>query len=168
MSSLSRPFTDFQITVVSDGPFFVDRLFRAKFNSPAPDYGHALIAFYRRAWNHFVPVGYVNFLPYEEVILVGGGMTDGAALRQVPEQTRQAITESGGVLYALLTYGFDRFAFECEAFFGYTADPRALEVDLAAGFAHTQHERLIVNFHKPLSEERKQALIEKIHSIGAF
>jgi len=168
MPSLARPFTDIQVTTVSDGPFFVDELFRLKFGSPAPDYGHSVIAFWRGDWQRFVPLCYTNFLPYEGVILVGGAMTDGRVLRQLPAETRREIKAGGGVYYAVLKYAFDRFAPDCEAFFGYAADTRALRVDLAAGFEHTEHEHLIVHFHKPLGAARQQSLIGKIHQLGPF
>lgn len=168
MPSLAQPFTDIQITAVSDGPFFVDELFKLKFGGPAPDYGHSVIAFWRKDYQRFVPLCYTNFLPYEGVILVGGAMTDSRVLRQLPADTRQEIRAGGGAYYAVLKYAFHRFGPECEAFFGFAADTRALRVDLAAGFEHTGHENLIVHFHKPLAAAQKHSLIEKIHQIGAF
>ena len=52
--------------------------------------------------------------------------------------------------------------------FGYAGDERAYEVDLKAGFRPTGHQHLIAHFHKPVTDERRRHLIEKIHAIGPF
>jgi len=168
MPSLAHPFEDILITTVDDGPFFIDELFRRKFAHPAPEFGHAVIAFYRRSRQHFIPLCYVNFLPYDEVILVGGGMTDGRAFEQMGDGLPDRIRASGGMLYHVLRFGFDRFKDECEAYFGHAGDARAYEVDLKAGFEPTGHQYLIAHFHKPVTAQRKAQLIGKIHAIGPF
>ena len=98
MNSLSRPFKKLLITTVDDGPFFVDELFHRKFAHPAPDHGMSVICFYRIDWDHFIPVCYTNFLPYEEVILVGGAMTDGRAFGRMTDNLPERIKASGGYL----------------------------------------------------------------------
>jgi hypothetical protein len=168
MNSLARPFEDLVITVVSDGPFFVDELFQRKFSGKAPHYGYSVICFYRKNFHHFLPLCYTNFLLHDEVILVGGAMTDGDTFRQMPEELAGRIGRSGGIYLHLLRFAFDYFKDECEAFFGHAGDQRAYDVDIQAGFEPTPYEHLIVNFHKPISDDRKQFLIEKIHRIGAF
>lgn len=168
MTSLSNPFGNVFMSVVSNGPFFVGELFRQKFGSPAPDYGHHLVAFYKKSPLHFVPFCYFNFLPHDEIMLCGGAMTNGAAFAEMPGELSAEIRESGGIYYHVIRFGFDYFAGDCEAFFGYAGDPRAMEVDLAAGFEPTQHQYLIVHWHKPLDEERKAFLVEKAHRLGPF
>lgn len=156
------------VTEVADGPFLVGDLFQRKFGGQVPDYGHHLLALYRRDWHHVVPVGYLNLLPYETVMLVGGGCTDGRSFAYMTQADQQRVTAAGGVLYYLLRYGFERFASQCEAFFGHVGDPRAEEVDLRAGFVHTGHDNLLVNFHKPLERTRRAYLTEQIRSLGPF
>ena len=156
------------ITTVTHSPFFISRLFKEKFGHPAPEHGHGLVCFYRIDWSHFVPLCYTNFLPYDEVILVGGAMTDGSVFRIMPKEHRNKIKQLGGIYYQVLLFAFDYFADDCDAFFGHAGDRRAYEIDLKAGFVQTPHQYLIANFHKPISEERKTALIEKIHAIGPF
>jgi hypothetical protein len=168
MPSLSQPFNDIFFSAVSNGQCFVDALFRKKFGDPAPDYGHSVIGFYRKSFRHFIPVCHMNYLQHEEILLSGGAMTDGAAFREMPAQLAAEIRAAGGVYFHLIKYAFDYFAGNCEAFFGYAGDPRALEVDLAAGYQPTPHEHLIVHFHQPLSEERKRQLIAKAHALGPF
>lgn len=159
---------DLVITPIFNAPFYFDGLFRQKFGDPAPDYGHAIGCFYRKNWHQFIPLSYTNFLPHEGVILVGGAMTDGSVFRQMPPETRNVIKSAGGIYYQVLLFAFEYLKEECEAFFGHAGDKRAYEIDIRAGFKPTPYEYLIVNFHKPISDERKKHLIEKIHSIGPF
>jgi hypothetical protein len=168
MASLSEPFENVFFSVVTSAPNFVDALFRRKFGEGAPDYGHAIVGFYRHDWQRFTPIAYSNFLPHESVILVGGSMTDGEAFKRMPEATAAAIAESGGMYYHLLRFGFDHFADDCEAFFGRAGDPRAWDVGIRAGFEPTQYAHLRALFHRPINEERKIELIEQIHALGPF
>ena len=156
------------ITPVTNSPFFVSNLFNEKFADHAPEYGEGVVCFYRLNWKRFIPLCYTNFLTYEEVILVGGAMTDGSVFRLMPKSTRDTLKRSGGVYYQVLLFAFEAFKDEGEAFFGYAGDKRAYEIDIRAGFIPTPHEHLIVNFHKPISEGRKIELIEKIHKLGPF
>jgi hypothetical protein len=168
MKSLSQPFEKILITTVNNGPFFIGELFQRKFAHPAPDHGFSVICFYRKDWDHFIPVGYINFLPHEEVILVGGGMTDGRAFGHMRGDLAEKIRGAGGVLYHLLKFGFEEYKDQCDAFFGHAGDRRAYEVDMLAGFEPTKYQHLIAHFHKPLTAERKAFLIDKIHAIGPF
>jgi len=168
MSHLSQPFEDVLFTTVDNGPFFIDELFQRKFGDPAPEHGISVVCFYRKSWQHFIPVCYINMLPHDEVLLIGGAMTDGRAFGYMSDGLPEKIKASGGIYYHLLKFAFDKFSNHCEAYFGYAGDARAYEVDIQAGFEPTAHKHLIVNFHKPLSEERKQYLIEKIHALGPF
>jgi hypothetical protein len=156
------------ITEVASGAFFADDFFSRSFGENVPPYGHHIVCFYRKSPSHFLPLGYVNFLEYDEVILVGGGVTNGQAFKSVEESHAAEIRNAGGVLYQLLVNGFKTFENRCEAYFGYVGDERAYEVDIQAGFEPTGHDRLVVNFHKPLSVERKEALIAKMQAVGPF
>jgi hypothetical protein len=168
MTGYSMLADDLLITPVGNAPFFIDNLFRAKFADPAPDYGNGVICFYRKDWQHFIPLCFTSFIQYEEVILVGGAMTDGSVFGLMQPSTREAINQQGGVYYQVLKFAFEHFKDDCSAFFGHAGDKRAYEVDIQAGFEATPYEHLIVNFHKPISVEEKQSLIEKIHAIGPF
>lgn len=168
MSLLAQPFQNVFFSVVSDGRFFIDELFQKKFGSPAPEYGHSIIAFYRKNPLHFVPFCYFNFLPHDEIMLTGGAMTNGAAFTEMPAGLGEEIRAAGGIYFHLIKFAFDHFADDCEAFFGHAGDERAMEVDLAAGYEPTAHRYLIVHWHKALSDERKAYLVEKAHQVGPF
>ena len=166
MNPLSHPFENLLITTVDDGPFFINDLFQRKFAHPAPDHGLSVICFYRSSWDHFLPVCYINFLPYEEVILAGGAITDGRAFGYMTGDLSEKIRASGGIYCHVLKFAFDKFKDQCEAYFGHAGDQR--DADIRAGFESTEHQHLIAHFHKPITTERKYYLIEKIHSIGPF
>lgn len=155
-------------TEVSSGSFFADDFFNSAFGENVPDWGHHLVLFYRVRPDFFVPLSYVNFLEHKTVILVGGAVTNRKAFEHVDPAFAAQLRAEGGAYFQLLKFGFSLFANRCDAFFGHAGDQRAYEVDIKAGFIPTEHEHLIVNFHKPLSAFKKRSLIRKIHAIGPF
>ena len=168
MNSLSNPFKDISITTVDDGPFFINELFERKFAHPAPDHGNSVVCFYRKDWRHFLPICYVNFSQYEEVMLGGGAVTDAFAFRNMPKSLIAEVKLAGGIYLHMLKFSIYRFQDQCDGYFGYTADKLALEVDIKAGFEPTKYQHLIAHFHKPISLERKNLLIDKVNAVGPF
>ncbi|VAW42324.1 hypothetical protein MNBD_GAMMA01-1102 [hydrothermal vent metagenome] len=153
--------------VVNNGRYFINDMFQRKFNTDAPETTNHLIAFYNKG-DSFIPVSYLSFLPYKNIVLVGGGMTDGQAIRQMSVEEREIISQNNGILYFMLKYGFEYFAQQGDAYFGRVNDPRSLEVDLAAGFEETQYQYILAHYHKPISQWRKRKLEKMISKIGAF
>jgi hypothetical protein len=157
-----------RITEIDDGPFFVNSLFRRKFGSDAPAVPHHVAAFLATAPDTFRLVGYAHFMPFGDIMLVGGVCTNGQAFESLDDTQRGVVRDAGGVYFQVLRYAFARFADDCEAYFGYCGDARAEQVNLEAGFRHTGHPHLLVNFHKPLHEVMQRALIAKAAAIGPF
>lgn len=168
MTTLQSPYEDVLITPVNNAPFFVDGMFRKAYNHASPDFGLPLVCFYRKSWDHFVPLAFTLFWPHEEVMLNGGSVTNGSGFQHVPEHISRSIRESEGLFFHILRYGFDCFKDDCEAFFATCGDPRAWEVSMKAGFSPTQYKHLIANFHKPITDQRKQFLTDKVHQLGSF
>lgn len=168
MMTLQSPYEDVLITPVANAPFFVEDMFQKAYQHASPEFGHPLVCFYRNNWNHFVPLCFTLFWKHDEVMLNGGSVTNGTGFQFVPEHVSQSISESEGLFFHILRFGFDYFKDDCEAFFATCGDKRAWEVSMKTGFQPTQYEHLIVNFHKPMSEARKQLLTDKIHQLGAF
>jgi hypothetical protein len=154
--------------VVDNGKFFINDLFNKKFHSDAPDFSNHLVGFYKNSDAKYSPVSYASFMPYKNVILVGGVMTDGEVIRNMTETERQIITNSGGIYFNMLKYAFEYFSSKCDAYFGYTNDQRALEVNLSAGFEKTPYQYLIANYHKPLSNWKKNRMTKMVRDIGPF
>lgn len=156
------------ITELDDASPFFGELFRRKFGDPIPRDKHHFGVFYRAGDGSIVPLSYLHFLPYGELMLVGGLCTDGRAFERMSDSQREAIRAAGGAMVHALRYVFVRLAGFCEAYFGYCGDRRAYEVDMEAGFVPTPHDKLIARWHKPLDPERREALIAKAHMIGPF
>jgi len=164
-SDLSKVITP---VVVDDSYYFVNDLFQKKFGSPPPEYGNHLIGFYKNEKGCYLPVTYISLTPYKGTMLVGGAMTDGEVIKQMTGEQKEIISKTGGVYLNLLKYAFERFANDCDAFFGYVNDPRALEVDLAAGFKETEYQYVVANFHKSISSWKKKKLFKVINKLGSF
>jgi len=169
MPAFPAPLDSFlTVTELDEGATSFGPMFQHKFRETIPDFPCHLGVFLRLDGPRLVPLSYLHFRPFGDIMLVGGGCTDGRAFAlMTPEQCAQ-VKAAGGILLHNLRYGFERFADRCDAFFGYCGDPRAYEVDMQAGFVPTPHERLIARWHKPLDEVRRRALIAKAHAIGPF
>jgi len=158
----------FRVVEVSDGEFLAGEIFRRKLGQELPDLGRHLVALYRADAFGFVPLGYLQIGRHETVALVGGGCTDGRGFASVHPDHAAAIRSAGGVLYGLLRHAFTQMADDYEAFFGYCGDKRAEEVDLQAGFEHTQYKYLLAHFHRSLDAGRQEALIDQVYALGPF
>ena len=156
------------ITELDDASAFFGGLFERKFGHPVPDYPCHLGVFYRESTGRFLPLSYLHFLPFGDIMLVGGLCTDGDVFKAMSAPEREAVRAAGGVMVHGLRYAFERLADRCDAYFGYCGDPRAYEVDMQAGFVPTAHDKLIARWHKPLDELRRRALVAKAHAIGPF
>lgn len=158
----------FEIETVADGRATIGDLFRRKFAQEAPDFPHHIVSFYRDPEGVRWVLGYLHLNPYDDVLLVGGGCTDGRTVRRMHEHERAALNASGGALYHALRYAFTEYADRCLAFFGHCGDRRAWEVDLKAGFVPTRHPNLLVHWHRPVSARQQVELVAKVHALGPF
>ena len=168
MNSHQNPYHDILITPVQDGPFFVESMFQRAYAHSAPDFGVPLVGFYRKAWDHYIPLCFTLFWPHENVMLNGGSVTNGAALKSLPMELSESIRNSEGLFFHILRFGFEQFAGDCDAFFATCGDARAWEVSMKAGFQPTKDEHLIARFHTPISDAEQAALTDRIHALGSF
>ncbi|HEY8012221.1 MAG TPA: hypothetical protein VIE67_14615 [Rudaea sp.] len=156
------------ITEIDDADFLVGALFRRKFGDPPPDFSRHLVALYSDADGAHHLAGYSHMRPFGDIYLSGGSCSNGETIKRMQAQEREAVQAAGGVWYLILKYAFHKYANCCDAFFGHCGDRRALDVALAAGFVKTEHEHLIVHWHKPLADVFRRALTAKAHALGAF
>ncbi|MDR3386194.1 MAG: hypothetical protein P4L92_04010 [Rudaea sp.] len=168
MPLLPKP--DFLLISELDDPRpVVGNLFQRKFGHPIPDWPHDVVAFVCRSSDGaLVPISYAKFMPFGNMILVGGCCTDGSAFAHLDQAQKDSLAAAGGAMAQLLRYGFTRFAGRCDAYFGYCGDARAWAVDLSAGFEPTGHDKLLVHWHKPLDAQMKRGLVAMAQAIGAF
>ncbi len=165
--TLPASIADFiSISVVDDGPFFIDGLFRRSFASDAPRVPHHVVAF-ARAGGLLQPICYLHMHRLGDMVLVGGLCTDGEALRGLAPGQQHALRAAGGIGLNMLRYGFARFA-DTEAHVGYCGDARAFEIDMQAGFRTTQHQYLLIHTPRPLAPEREADIIARAHALGPF
>jgi hypothetical protein len=166
--SLDSRLTDFvRVTEVDDGAFFVADLFRRKFGHVVPGFGHHVVAFVRQG-EAFRAASYLHLWIQDAIGLIGGGCTDGRALREMPADQAAAIEASGGLLLHTLGYTFDRFEDRLEAYFGHCGDARAKAVDLRAGFRETEHPHILVRYNRTMTDARKRELFAQAVRIGDF
>lgn len=164
-----EPLNDFLfITELDDARPFFGELFQRKFGDPLPTGPHHFGVFFRAGDGRFVPLSYLHFMPFGDIMLVGGLCTDGRGFSAMSVEQRAQVGAAGGAMVHGLRYAFVRLAERCDAYFGYCGDPRAWEVDMAAGFVPTEHDKLIARWHKPLDPVRTRSLVAKAHAIGPF
>jgi hypothetical protein len=157
-----------QTTEVSAARFFINELFKRKFNSEAPAFGHHWVSFYKSENGECWPATYVHASIYGPLILIGGVMTDGAVLQRMKPEHRDAIIEAGGCYFTALRHVFKAMSDQCEAFAGLISDPRSMEVSCAAGFEPSGHDKLVVYCPRPVSAERREEFIKIALSAGPF
>ncbi len=161
-----RPFIC--ITEIDDAELLVAPLFARKFADVPPDVPHHLAGLYRDPDGFFRLIGYSHMRPFGDIYLSGGSCTDGDAIRAMRPEHREALAAAGGIWLHILKYAFARYHDHCDAFFGYSGDRRALEVTRQAGFIATEHQHLIVHWHKSMHENFRRALVAKAHALGPF
>jgi hypothetical protein len=156
------------ITEIDDAEFLVGALFRRKFASLPPDFPRHLVALYKPGDGSVKLAGFSHMRPFGDVYLSGGSCSEGETIRTMDAAHREAIYAAGGVWYLILKYAFEKYADDCDAFFGHCGDARALVVAQAAGFIKTEFPPIIVNWHKPLHENIRRALTAKVVALGPF
>ena len=156
------------LTELDDARLLAGPLFLRKFEHLPPPVGRHLAGLYRHDDGRLSLLGYSHMLPFGDIYLSGGSCSDGEAIRSMKPEHREALTAAGGIWLLILRYAFAKFSGDCDAFFGYSGDARALEVAHQAGFEDTEHQHLIVHWHKPMHENFRRALTAKAHALGPF
>lgn len=156
------------VTEVDRGPAFVEPIFQRKYRAAAPDFGHHVVAFYRRADGAFMPASYVHFTDCSDIYLAGGACTDGEVLRAMEPAQREAVQDYGALMLATLRYGFERWGTRCEAVFTCCNDARALQTTPKVGFEPTDEPYLLVRWTREPTARRRVELTAKARSFMPF
>jgi len=152
---------------VSNAEFYIGDLFRRRFGGDPPGYPRHFVAFYRASRETYQAVGYVNYLRHEDCVLCGGLVIDDRLYRKMAPEHRKLIKEAGGIAEIVLRSSFARLR-DFPAIWGYVGNKLAEAVDLRAGFIHTYHQHVMVVWNHELSNEEKNARIERIVALGPF
>jgi hypothetical protein len=150
-----------------DGATLADALFRRRYRQPAPDFPHQVLAFWCDGADE-IPVCYIHFTALGSALLGGGACVDERVLRRMPAPARAAIRDAGGMYKYTLAWSVRHFGARFGAIFGYCGDALAERIDLAVGFAQTQHPHLLVYWTRETDASERQNLIAQAHAVGPF
>ena len=156
-----------RVEETSDAEFYAGDLFRRRLGSNPPDYPKHYVAFYRKGRSTYVPVGYIHYTVFEDCYLCGGMVIDDRLYRRIPAEHRKIVKEAGGIAEKMLRDTFARLA-DAPAIWGYVGDKQAEEVDLRAGFIHTDHPHVMVVWNRDLPEQEKAARLARVIALGPF
>lgn len=146
-------------------------LFRKSFGHDIPTYGRHFVLVYSPPSEEKDTqprvVAYVHQNPFEDVHLTGGMCVDAVAYRRMPRWLFEQVRDAGG-LATIVTRDSIGMLGESLAAFGHVGEPRARQADLRTGFVDTDVEHLMVLWRKPLSDEQRQRIIQRVAAIGSF
>ncbi|MFO1310488.1 MAG: hypothetical protein U1F41_00320 [Burkholderiales bacterium] len=149
------------------GPLF-EESFRSAFPVPPAGAGWAqYVAFYRWDGDRIEPVGFCNYLPFEELWLEGGlCVRRGFYARLDPTHAEQC-RAAGGVAQLIMEQAARDLA-QCDAWFAYIGDPQSLKVCTRIGYEPTGRGYVMVKWFRSLPPERRNAWIERVAALGPF
>ncbi len=112
-------------------------------------------------------VGFCNWIRFRDVYLEGGMCVEKSIYRRLPREHYAACRARGGLAQMMMETAALHLT-DCDAWFGYCGDAKAMAADLRVGYVPTRHRHLIVKWFRPLPEDRREALIDSIAAIGPF
>ena len=160
---------------------FAGALFQESFNSafPIPSAIRILdTQIQPEHWRQFVAtytwpdgtnecVGFCNWIKYKDVYLEGGLAVQKSFYRRLPKPHFADCAARGGVAQIIMETAATTLT-DCDAWFGYCGDAKALSVDMRVGFVRTTHPYLIVKWMRNLSGLEMRDWIADVTNIGAF
>jgi hypothetical protein len=161
--------------------FYAAALFRecfaADFPVPRDDCGlpiptppaswHQYVAIYKWSPAHLEPVGFCNWIRYEDAYLQGGKCVKPNFYRRLPREHWIECRSRGGVAQLMLETAAKRLT-DCAAWFGYCGDAKSWLVNARVGYERTRYRYLVVKWFRTLSAADQDTLIDKVAGIGAF
>lgn len=134
--------------------------------TPAANW-HQYVALYRWPDGVEETVGFCNWIRHGDVYLEGGMCVKAGFYRRLPKEHYRECVARGGLALMMMEAAATRLN-DCNAWFGYCGDAKALAVDLRFGYELTNHDKLIVRWFAALTPPLKQALVDSIAAIGPF
>lgn len=128
---------------------------------------HQYVAFYKWSETHIEPVGFCNWIRFDEVYLEGGMCVRRNFYRRLSREHWLECKALGGVAQ-LMMQAAERQLNDCDAWFGYCGDKKAFLVDVRAGYVQTPMKYIIAKWFRDISSERQRQLIGKVGLIGPF
>jgi len=155
------------VSEVADGQRLADPIFQRKYRAPAPAHGHHVLVFccLDRGW---IPASYINYLPHQGAMLVGGACTDGRVLARLPPQDQDLIRAAGGLMLQAVRYSEQRFEPRSIGTFGHCGDQRSWSVLEQCGYVRLDDPHLIVRWNREPGRWRRARLINSVAALGPF
>jgi len=164
-----------------DAATYAGALFQESFNSafpvPAayrildtqiqPQDWHQFVAVYTWADGTEECVGFCNWVRYKDVYLEGGLAVRKSFYRRLPKAHFSECSARGGIAQIVMETAATHLT-DCDAWFGYCGDAKAMQVDLRVGYVRTAHPYLIVKWMRTLPAPQMQAWIDDVTRIGPF
>ena len=164
-----------------DAATYAGALFQESFNSafpvPAayrildtqiqPQDWHQFVAVYTWADGTEECVGFCNWVRYKDVYLEGGLAVRKSFYRRLPKAHFSECSARGGIAQIVMETAATHLT-DCDAWFGYCGDAKAMQVDLRVGYVRTAHPYLIVKWMRTLPALQMQAWIDDVTRIGPF
>ena len=132
-----------------------------------PEKWHQFVAFFKWSAQSIEPVGFCNWIRYDEVYLEGGLCVRRDFYRRLSREQWQACRECGGVAQIMIEAAARQLN-DCSAWFGYCGDRKSSIVNARVGFVPTDRRYIIAKWFRALGETEKARLTEKIAQIGPF
>ena len=158
------------VTEVAEAQPLAEPIFQRKYRTAAPpsSHGHHILALIRTPKGAWIAASYLNYLPFENAMLIGGACTDGSLLDKLPDWQRARIRSAGGLMLQTVRYGEARFADRSIATFGHCGDERSWTVLSQCGYQRLDHPHLIVRWNREPVPTARSELIRKVDALGEF
>jgi hypothetical protein len=172
---------DLTISRFDNAQAVADGLFRESFNAPfpvprdncglpiptPPENWSQYVALYSWPDGNTEAVGFCNWIRHSSVYLQGGMCVKKNFYRRLPKDRFREYQAAGGIAQMMMAVAATELD-DCDAWFGYCGDPKALAVDLRAGYVQTGRPHIIVKWFRDLPKADQTALVDAIARIGPF
>jgi hypothetical protein len=159
----------FDNAVYFAGPLFPG-IFQQPFPNPPPEASPSwaqYVAFFRWGEDQIEPVGFCNFLPYENLWLEGGLCVRRNFYARLPPGLSEECRATGGVAQLIMEAAAKELD-DRTAWFAYVGDAQSLKVCTRCGYEATNRKYVIAKWFRECSQEDKSALIERVAALGPF
>jgi hypothetical protein len=155
------------VSEVADGQALAEPIFQRKYRASAPRHGHHVLVFCRLGTD-WVPASYINYLPHQDAMLVGGACTDGQVLSRLSTEDQARIRSVGGLMLQAVRYSERRFEARSIATFGHCGDARSWSVLQQCGYVRLPDPHLIVRWNREPGRWRRARLLNSVKALGPF
>jgi len=164
----------FHVQRFDNASYFAAPMFQAIFHQAFPEppadaspSWAQYVAFFRWNEDQVEPVGFCNFLPYENLWLEGGLCVRRNFYARLPRGLSEECRATGGVAQLIMEAAAKELD-DCTAWFAYVGDPQSLKVCTRCGYEATNRKHVIAKWFRECSPEDKRALIERVAALGPF